>query len=344
MNKEDWPKLDVTIKKDPGFLLDSQIANAIDKGRLLTDATKDGAKYACYELHIGRKVEQLVLDSHPGQQGDLYRGKIIGDDGAFFINPGETFKLYAAESLNIPADVFALAVPVGNMYKLGLNPETTFADPGFTGPFFVTVCNYSHRVVKLVVGDPLARMFFCKLAGRPDRIHEGKPRELPPAVERVKRPTMDELKAETDAKLISTILAATDPPHYQHAYLTDRLLTHHLTVANERAATIQSTLADEIDAMRRQVAVQLAEARRAATVSVIVAMACSFVIFLALAVVGFSLLQSKWPSFSEGMWSSVAASVVWVALILLVGPFRKAFLSAVREVSSPTKPTPGDQS
>jgi len=302
MNKEDWPKLDVNIKREQGFLYDKQIAAAMEKGKIITNGDAQGAKYACYELHIGNHIQQLILDNTPGSESDLYRVKKIENDGLFQIAPGETYKIYAAEELYMPADVFAIAIPVGTMFKLGLNPETTFADPGFSGPFYITVCNYSPRVVTLKVGDPLSRMFFCKLAERPDKIHEGRPREIPPAVGRVRRPSIEELTAEGEANVLARVLGAVDPPHYEHAYVTDRLFSHHRAHINKCITAVERSVA----------------------VSTLMAIFCALVVFIVAACGGVAICMAKWPAFSDGVLASLIAAVIWAGLTFGVTPIRQS--------------------
>ena len=132
MNKQEWPKLEVeqNCQMTQVLCLTRQILSAINKGQLISDgADLASAKYACYEIHIGPCVKQLVVDHSPESESDLYRDKNIPEDGVFRIHPSETFKIYSVEELYLPADVFAITIPVGNMYKLGLNPETPQRSP-----------------------------------------------------------------------------------------------------------------------------------------------------------------------------------------------------------------------
>src|SRR3569833_2172558 len=224
MNKREWPKVFGMDASREGVLIDVEIQKALEQGQLVTGGTTNQTKYANYKLHIGPDIQQLVLDHKPGARNDLYRGKEIKEDGTFQIFPGETFKIIASEKLYIPADVFALAIPVGNLYRLGLNPETTFADPGFAREFFVTVSNYSPRIITLKVGDPLSRLFFFKLLERPEKIHEGEPRAMRPTVERVSRPHLEDLQRKGASALLQEVHEDVDPPHYQHSFVTSEFL------------------------------------------------------------------------------------------------------------------------
>jgi deoxycytidine triphosphate deaminase len=240
VNRPNYPELKIEKELASGFLVDRDIRFAIGQGQLIHDEViAASSKYACYEVHIGDQIQQMVVDEPAKSEADLYRVKNIPSDGKFSIKPGETYKLYAKERLDIPSDVFAIAIPVGNMYKLGLNPETTFADPGFANAFYITVCNYSRRIVNLTVGDPLARLFFFKLASRPDKIHESTPREVPPAVVRLAKRPSAELEASGEESLLKAVLEDVDPPHYEHAFVTNRLLTTHATAIAARIERVE---------------------------------------------------------------------------------------------------------
>jgi len=316
MNKADWPTLEKELKAGEGFLTDREIAGAINKGQLISDAADlANAKYACYEVRIGPHIQQLVMDQTPGDENDLYREKNIPEDGVFRIKPSETFKIYAAEQLYIPADVFAITIPVGNMYKLGLNPETTFADPGFAGRFYVTVCNYSPRVVRLRVGDPLARVFFFKLSSRPDRIHDSRPRELPPSIERVHRPDLTELMSKGEKAVLEGVLDLVDPPHFEHVFVTGRIFSHH-----------QENTRSELLKLQRDTA-------RATLITLL-----SFFLVTLLAIVYIaSLVQSHWPSFFGNIFANfVTALVLWAATVFFIAPLRRQFFGSIATLKGPS--------
>ena len=80
------------------------------------------------------------------------------------LHPGDTAKLYSIEILHLPNDVLAFTVARGLMFIESLVPENTYADPGFGQPLYTTVTNLSNRKIKLHYGDPIARIFFYRLA------------------------------------------------------------------------------------------------------------------------------------------------------------------------------------
>lgn len=233
-----WPQLN--LADATGLLIDRQIVDAMATGQLVRDGIEQNAKYACYELRIGDRIEELVMDNHGDKQQDIYRSKHIPDDGVFRIVPGQTFKIFAKETLSIPPYVTAFAFPVGNLYKLGLHPETTFADPGFQNEFYITVCNYSPRIVKLQVGEPLARLFFFRLSATPARRHSGSPRPMPPSVERVPRRSAEQLAKLQELDLIGSVLSSVDPPHYEHAFVTQKVAVEHRRDTERQLALLRS--------------------------------------------------------------------------------------------------------
>jgi deoxycytidine triphosphate deaminase len=314
MNKPNWPKLTDGCSNAPEILVDLQIADAISRGQLISqEADAASTKYACYELRIGDKVQQLVMDGAPDSESDLYREKDIGDSGIITINPGQTFKIYSKEELYMPADVLAITIPVGNLYKLGLNPETSFADPGFSGSFYVTVCNYSPRVVKLKVGDGLARVFFFHLAQRPNRIHDSKPREIRPSIERVKRPDIGIMEQRGEVALLSEILATVDPPHYEHAFVTNRLVSLH-------RVAIENTIRQ----LQRESA------------SVTLASIASLLLILIIAVLYLGSFGAKYfPTLTGHVLEKLLVAFILWFIAVVVGPLKKASRSALHTVLRP---------
>jgi deoxycytidine triphosphate deaminase len=295
VNKPEWPNVFGMAKGREGFLIDKEIRAAIQNGQLVVNGQDSQAKYACYELQIGSDIQQLVLDREPGARNDLYRGKEISSDGSFQIYPGETFKIVAKESLNIPADVCAFAIPVGNLFRLGLNPETTFADPGFAREFFVTVCNYSRHVVKLNVGDPLCRLFFFKLAQRPDHIHDSNPRAVPLAVERIPKPAAAKLRKIGVSAVLDEVLKDVDPPHFQHAFVTGQFI----------------------------------ELRRSWAATTVTAMAALLIVLVIFAVYLGTLLKVWWPEVFGHVLAELGLGGATYALLFFIKPFRRAALEAV---------------
>lgn len=203
-----------------GMLTDKEIKESLKLSMLLRNAEPKNAKYASYELRVGTKVAIILRDTDAEQ----YQERRLQRDEVIAIEPGQALKVFAEEELDIPANVMAYSFPVGNLYRLGLLPETTYADPGFQGEFWVVVCNYSNRVIEIQQGDPLARIQFLKLRGLPDIVHGGvksirKPARIP------RRLTPPDLSKKDETQLNEILRSAArlmDSPHYEHIYITGK--------------------------------------------------------------------------------------------------------------------------
>jgi len=206
-----------------GILRDEEIRAAIQQNFLLTQDTSDlhRVRQASYELRLSDSVEFLRLQDGDGAATARYERPANGIGNTLSINPGQTLKVQVMEAFNLPNDVVAHVVPVGNIYKIGLSPETTFADPGFEGPFYIVLANYSTRVVELSVGQPIARVEFVKLQRSTTRPHPGARHVSEPPIwpRRVPKPSIAQLSAIGLEGLLSQ-LEKNDPPHYEHAYVT----------------------------------------------------------------------------------------------------------------------------
>lgn len=224
-NNPNWPKLsDELSNPGPGILTDKEILEAMSKGLLIQNGKVDNARYASYELDIGDRVEELIIEVQEAGKHN-YRGKNLSDGDEFEVYPGETLKLYALEKLYMPADAVATATPVGYLFKLGLTPEPSFVDPGFNGEYYLIVCNYSRNIVTLRVGDPLARLQFFQLHDRPLTIHDGVAaiRPTPQFVKKLPVPSQEDLEKRAEDDILEDVLGAAAPLHYEHAFVTKRV-------------------------------------------------------------------------------------------------------------------------
>jgi deoxycytidine triphosphate deaminase len=216
------------IAPDTGLLTDVEIERSLGQGYLLIPktATRKNIRYASYQLRIGRIVHFLSREKDEQGIEKTYWKQFDQKVGEWFkIYPGATAKIYSEEDVNIPENVMAHATPVGNLYELGLTPEVTYADPGFSGSFWVVVCNYSSRIVELKPGDRLARMEFIKLHDRPKKVHGGE--TTVKALERYPIPltkmSLEDLKKRDLVEVLQDVSQRVDPPHYEHAFVTERV-------------------------------------------------------------------------------------------------------------------------
>ena len=154
-----------------GLLTDENIKTALKAEFLFEPDTyvEKNIKYCSYEIRVGRNYELLRFEgaSISHTPGDTEMGKTID------IHPGATVLITAEEIFRIPTDIFAKVTTVGQIFASGLAAENTFADPGYTGPLYVTVSNISTRTLSLKTGDPLARVEFHRLSKAVRKPHPG---------------------------------------------------------------------------------------------------------------------------------------------------------------------------
>ena len=207
-----------------GLLRDKEISAAIDRNLLVTrdTADKNRIRQASYELRLSDDVQFLVLkDSTSGEAQAQYESPANGIGTKLTIEPGHTVKVKTIEVINLPDNVAAHIISVGNIYKLGLSPETTYADPGFIDSLYIIISNYSSRVVELEVGQPIARAEFVKLSGNVDNpLSKGRAKSEPKFwPRRVRRRDEEQLK-ETGVDRLLNELFENDPPSFEHAFIT----------------------------------------------------------------------------------------------------------------------------
>ena len=184
------------------------------------------------KLRLSSNVEFLVLqEGNAGAATARYERPANGIGDRLRIDPGHTVKVFTLEFFKMPTNVVAHVFPVGNIYKLGLSPETTYADPGFDGPFYIVICNYSSRVVELEVGKPIARVEFIRLARSTKKPHPGvggitEPRLWPRRIDRRPIEALRQLGVDT----LLDELDRSDPPHFEAAFIARevkrQLVTH----------------------------------------------------------------------------------------------------------------------
>ncbi len=205
-----------------GIIRDEELRAAIERSLLLVKESTEPSRVrqASYELRLSNRVEFLRLSDSPGAATASYERPANGVGATLEIPPGTTAKVWVKEKFNLPTNVVAHVIPVGNIYKLGLSPETTYGDPGFDGNFYIILCNYSSRIVEVRVGDPVARVEFIKLARRTTKPHPGASDTSEPALwpRRVQRRPREQL-ASVGVDAILNELEGYDPPHVEHAFV-----------------------------------------------------------------------------------------------------------------------------
>lgn len=96
---------------------------------------------------------------------------------------GHTAVLRTSETLNLGADLVAMAFPPASVSLKGLlmtNPGQV--DPGYSGPLHLTVINMGRLPFSLRAGDLIIRVIFMKLSARPSATYSDRHRPSPSIV------------------------------------------------------------------------------------------------------------------------------------------------------------------
>jgi deoxycytidine triphosphate deaminase len=155
------------IVPESGFLVDSQIHDALTQGYLIEKGTWDESqiRHASYQLRLGDRVEiARARNSTRESTKELSIVKLSNINDTLELRPGDTALLYSGENIKLPNSVLGFTVARGLLFVESLVPENTYIDPGFAGTLYTTVTNVSGRVIQLKYQTPIARVFFFKLS------------------------------------------------------------------------------------------------------------------------------------------------------------------------------------
>jgi len=163
--------LPAEISPNSGLLNDKQIRESINAGYLFQKLSCDlsKVKYATYELRVSEDYH--IVTYRDGQPN--FTPKTVDESGKIIIEPGQTIKVLAKESFNIPKNIYVKINTVGQIFSAGLAAENTYADQGFNGQLYITLSNISSRRLSIKPNDPLARVEFHKLESPVEVPHSG---------------------------------------------------------------------------------------------------------------------------------------------------------------------------
>lgn len=131
------------------------------------------AKYASYEVHASDEVgEADYRNSKDGVRESRRHADPIT------ITPGSTIRLFSQECFDLPPDVYATVIGLGQLYAAGLTVGSTYVDPGTRGTIYLSVSNVSQREVLLEVGAPIGRVQFYVLGSPATQLHLAAPRKI----------------------------------------------------------------------------------------------------------------------------------------------------------------------
>jgi deoxycytidine triphosphate deaminase len=149
-----------------GFLTDTQILDHLNRDLLILPRTwvASGVRHASYTMRVGIRIEVARANKANAEDRRDFVLVDLNEGQSLELNPGDTAKIFSLEQFRLPPDILAFTIARGLLFSESLLPENTYADPGFAGPLYTTVTNLSHRIIKIFVGDPIARIFFFKLS------------------------------------------------------------------------------------------------------------------------------------------------------------------------------------
>lgn len=151
------------------ILTDIQIRQAVQEIHLITGKYEpDSARYASYELHASDYAEKLVYDNEVTGHVEMPT-----HDNEIVVEPGTTIKLYTAESINLPANMLALVMALGQLFAAGLAAGSTYVDPGSQGEIYISLTNLTQKDIRIPVGCPIARAMFFVLGSPVETRHGG---------------------------------------------------------------------------------------------------------------------------------------------------------------------------
>lgn len=318
---QDFPKYS-------GIIRDEELKQAIAQDMLLRRETADLARVrqTSYELRLSAQVEYLELRDENGRATAQYTRPANGIEQTLCINPSQTVKVWTQEQFNLPNDVVAHITPVGNIYKLGLSPETTYADPGFSGAFYIILSNFSPRVVELRVGQPIARAEFTKLAKPTPSPHPGAGQTSEPPIwpRRVGRRGVEELRA-LGVDGVLTELDAQDPPHCENAFVTREVRT--------QLAAEQARFDADYNQHKKMVEALLQRVDKLEQRDALSSKRLKFVLFIAVALVVLWQSPNWWPllpdnvkkAIPEGLGKGLGAFIGGLIATLLTWLYGRLF-------------------
>lgn len=232
-----------TIGEPSSVLTDGDIRIAGEQGFLFSggfDAQK--VKYSSYELRING-YELLTFQTTEDRWStphDRTKDTVV-------LHPGETARVFASEVLAMPTNVMAHAIPVGQLFASGIAAEATFADPGYSGDFYVTLINLSNKTLSIAYQSPLARLEFYKLGKEVEHPHDGSRRSPKFVIPSDPLALTDgELAARDPAEWIEDLLTPLPSDRYDRRYqIAGYVLGVHakqLATAERASARIEAWL------------------------------------------------------------------------------------------------------
>lgn len=159
------PKLTEDQRTRIGTLYDREIEELASNGKLITEGfDRNFVKQACYELRAGSVYYDLASEAERIE---------VDADEFILIKPRQSVVIIAFETVVIPDDMLARILTKGKLFSIGLLPVNTYADPGFDGNLGIVFFNASTQFLKIMPGEPIAKIEFTRLEHPVHRPYHG---------------------------------------------------------------------------------------------------------------------------------------------------------------------------
>lgn len=144
----------------------SEIIERVEKKELISSEFEPSRiREACYEARISNEFFNIT-------ESNSIR-TVIADGDYYILRPNNQAVCITKEYFDIPLDIIARVLLVGDYFSLGIAPVNTYADPGFKGKLGIVLTNTSSNYLKLKVGEPIAKIEFSQLLSRCDKGYVG---------------------------------------------------------------------------------------------------------------------------------------------------------------------------
>lgn len=148
-----------------GTLTDSEIMEyAKNKQLIVENYDEKKVKQACYELRASNIYYDIYNQS---------RRCVLNDGEYILIKPKQCLVIITLESLELPADFLGRILTKGKLFSIGISAVNTYADPGFEGKLGIVLINLSNSYIKILAGQPIAKIEFSKLPSEVSKPYKG---------------------------------------------------------------------------------------------------------------------------------------------------------------------------
>ena len=145
-----------------GFLTDSDITEVLPLIFREGSYALDHVRHASYQLRLDEvKLCSRSESAHEGTQvfEEFQQLRWRKENGEEFVDikRRQVALLYSREFFTFPHNALGFTVGRGLLFGLGLTPENTYVDPGFSGTLYITIVNNNENTIRLCRGMSISR-------------------------------------------------------------------------------------------------------------------------------------------------------------------------------------------